>query len=112
MMSSLLLVITFSLFYSCKKNPDLGPVDCSGPMKSFSNEVNIIIHASCDDDSGCHGLGSRNGPGELLNYSQVFNARTSIRSVVLSGEMPRNGRLSTSDRSAIICWIDSGAPNN
>jgi hypothetical protein len=31
---------------------------------------------------------------------------------VLSGLMPQNATLTTAQKNTIICWIDSGAPNN
>lgn len=99
--------------YACKKTVDTGSsVDCSGPAKSFTNNVNPVIQASCTNGSGCHGSGSNNGPGPLLNHSQIFNARSDIRSAVSSEHMPLNGSLTASEKTAIICWIDSGAQNN
>jgi hypothetical protein len=110
---SFFVVAAVGIFlYACQKNPDTTPVDCSGPAKSFATNVNPVIQASCATSSGCHGTGSNNGPGPLLNYSQVFNARSDIRSTVSSGHMPPNGTLSATDKSAIICWIDNGSPNN
>ena len=97
---------------ACKKNPDINPVDCSGPVKSFANDVNLVIQSSCATNSGCHAAGSNNGPGPLLNYSQVFNARSDIRSSVASGHMPLNGTLAPAERNAILCWIDNAAINN
>jgi len=97
---------------SCGKNPDSNPVDCSGPAKSFATDVNPIIQASCANGAGCHGNGSGNGPGALLTYSQILNARSDIRSNVASGHMPLNGSLSASEKSAIVCWIDNGAIDN
>lgn len=87
-------------------------IDCSGPAKSFVTDVQPVIQSTCNDDSGCHGTGSTNGPGPLLNYSQVFNARSSIRSAIESGRMPLNGNLTAAQKKAIVCWIDGGAPNN
>jgi hypothetical protein len=112
--------LVLSLFVACGKNPEDAPggagsggsADCSGPAKSFSADVNSIIQTSCATGSGCHGSGSFNGPGPLLTYSQVFNARSTIRSEVSSGRMPPNGGLSATQKNSIICWIDSGAPNN
>ena len=98
--------------YACKKNPDISPVDCSGPAKSFVIDVNPVVQASCAINSGCHAAGSNNGPGPLLNYSEVFNARSDIRSAVASGHMPLNGTLTPTEKNAIICWIDNGALNN
>lgn len=109
---SLFASVVIILFYACQKNTSIPAVDCSGPLKSFTTDVNPVIQSTCATNSGCHGTGSNNGPGALLNYSQVFNARSAIRSAVGSGHMPPNGTLSLAEKSAIICWIDSGAQNN
>lgn len=87
-------------------------VDCSGAAKSFSTDVNPIIQNSCATNSGCHAAGSSNGPGPLLTYQQIFNARVAIRAAVASGEMPQNATLSASQKNAILCWVDNGATNN
>jgi len=112
-MKYILTVITIcSLFiFSCGKD-NAAPADCSGPAKTFSADVHPITSSTCATNSDCHGNGSVNGPGPLLTYTQVFNARSSIRSAVSDGRMPKNGSLSASQKSAIICWIDSGGPNN
>jgi hypothetical protein len=89
-----------------------GGITCSGSAKSFTTDVNPVIQGSCATSQGCHGVGSTTGPGPLLTFSQVFNARASIRSTVSSGHMPPNGVLSSTQKNAIICWIDAGAPNN
>ncbi len=90
-----------------------GPVDpCGNITKSFSANVNPIIQSVCATNSGCHGSGSMNGPGPLLTYNQIFSARVSIRLAVSSGTMPLTGSLSQAERNSIVCWIDSGAPNN
>jgi hypothetical protein len=106
------IAAVISLLYACKKKgDDTNSVDCSGTAKTFSTDANPVIQASCIA-SGCHGSGSNNGPGPLLNYSQIFNARSDIRSSVSSGHMPLNGSLTASQKAAIICWIDNGALNN
>jgi len=97
---------------ACTKNPEISPVDCSGPVKSFTNDVQPVVQPSCATNPGCHAAGSNNGPGPLLNYSQVFNARSDIRSSVASGHMPLNGTLTATEKNAILCWIDNGAVNN
>jgi hypothetical protein len=107
-----LIVIASTLLFACGKNPETTSVDCSGPMKSFANNVQPVIQSSCATGSNCHETGSANGPGPLLNYTQLFNARSDIRSAVSSGHMPPNGTLSATEKSAIICWIDNGALNN
>jgi len=106
------------LFSSCSKKSSNSngsgngsPTDCSTVPKSFSTNVFPIIQNSCAI-SGCHNAGSVNGPGPLTNYTQVFNARNQIRTAVANGTMPKTGSLTTAQKNSIICWIDSGAPNN
>lgn len=106
------IIVLITFLNACKKNSEIDPVDCSGPAKSFITDVNPIIQSTCATDSDCHGTGSNSGPGALLNYSQIFNAHSDIRSAILSGTMPKGGHLSATNRNAIICWVDSGAQNN
>ncbi len=122
----LVFIITVSLIVACSKTGQDAPGDggsggsegsggsgnntaCSGPVKSFVADVSPIFQAAC---AACHGAGSTFGPGTLITYDQIFNARTSIRSNVSSGRMPLNGSLTAAQKNAIICWIDNGAPNN
>ena len=113
MKAGLVLSTLICFLYACKKSTaSAASVDCSGTAKSYATDVSPIIQASCATNSGCHGSGSHNGPGELLTYSEVFNAHASIRAAVLSGAMPQNGSLTTAQKTAIICWIDNGATNN
>lgn len=87
--------------------------DCSTVTnKAFAADVSPIISSTCAINAGCHATGSGNGPGPLTNYTQIFAARSTIRSSVSSGSMPKNSTLTTGQKNSIICWIDSGAPNN
>ena len=86
-------------------------VNCTGVAKSFATDVNPIIQSFCAQ-AGCHNSGSTNGPGPLLNHTQIANARVDIRCAVGTGVMPQNSTLTTSQKNSIICWIDSGAPDN
>ena len=97
--------------HACTKDPEV-TVDCSGPAKSFVTDASPVFQTSCAANPGCHATGSNNGPGPLLTYSQIFNARADIRSAVASGHMPLNATLTAAQKNAIVCWIDSGAPNN
>ena len=102
------------IFASCSKDDNGGgaSVDCTTiTNKAFAADISPIIQSTCAV-SGCHAAGSFNGPGALTSYTEVFNARTAIRSAVASGRMPQGGSLSTSQKNSIICWVDSGAPNN
>ncbi len=86
-------------------------LDCSTMPKSFATDVNPIVQNFCNA-SGCHAAGSSNGPGPLTNYSQVFNARASIRPAIASGLMPQGSSLTTAQKNSFLCWIDNGAPEN
>ena len=108
------MFITLFFIYSCSKNSsDTGgsTVNCDVVEKSFATNVNPLIQTFCNQAS-CHNPGSINGPGPLTNYNQVFNARSTIRSVVQSGFMPQNTTLTAAQKNTIICWIDNGAPDN
>ena len=115
----LCIAILVVVAFSCTKNSDSNsgtntnndPAPTCTGTKSFSADVNPIIQNVCAA-SGCHNAGSSNGPGPLTNYQQVFNARTTIRSAVASGLMPKNSTLSASQKNDILCWIDNGASNN
>ncbi|MEO7393561.1 MAG: hypothetical protein ABIU11_01385 [Chitinophagaceae bacterium] len=116
----LLTIMTFSIFITTSCSKDSGSnnggggtvLDCNNVSnKAFAADVNPIIQSTCAVN-GCHASGSFNGPGALTTYSQIFNARSIIRSSVASGSMPKNSSLSTSAKNSILCWIDSGAPNN
>ena len=116
-----LVVLVGILILSCSKSTQTNSstggggttthVDCSGVAQSFSADVNPIIQSTCAV-AGCHGSGSSNGPGPLLTYNEIFNARVDIRSAVSSGVMPLGSTLSTAQKNSILCWIDSGAPSN
>ncbi|MEP7321972.1 MAG: hypothetical protein ABI761_08630 [Saprospiraceae bacterium] len=88
-----------------------GTVDCSSVAKTFSADVNPIIQATCTT-ALCHANGSINGPGTLTTYNSIFASRSDIRAAVKSGAMPQGTTLAASKINTILCWIDSGAPNN
>ena len=107
------LVIIASCSKSSEDNGDGGGSNtCTNVPKSFAVDVNPIIQSTCTINAGCHGSGSVHGPGELLTYTQIFNARVNIKNAVASGLMPQTGSLTTAQKNTIICWVDSGAPNN
>ena len=114
------IIIPVVIFISCSKGGSTdeddpgggGPtINCDGVPKSFSADVNPIIQTFCNQ-SNCHNTGSLNGPGPLTNYAQVFDARARIRPQIIAGLMPQNTTLTTAQKNSIVCWIDSGAPNN
>jgi len=115
-----IVIVAISIIVACSKSNDSTgggpgdiPLDCSTvTAKSFATDVSSIIQTKCATDGTCHGSGSTNGPGPLINYTAIFNARTAIRAAVASGEMPKTGSITTAQKNSILCWIDSGAPNN
>ena len=118
--SALLLFPFIFIIAGCSKETDdpgsgggtVGNLDCNTVTnKLFAADVNPIIQSTCNR-SGCHAAGSTNGPGPLTTYTEIYNARTRVRSVMSVGTMPPGGALTYAQRSYIICWIDSGAPNN
>lgn len=116
----LFLFIAITAMLSCSKSSSTGGSgggggggsNCSGVASKFSADVNPIIQSTCATDAACHGNGSLNGPGPLLTYTQIFNARVNIKSAVNAGTMPKTGSLTAAQKSSIICWIDGGALNN
>ena len=97
---------------ACSKNNGSDyTADCS-VAKSFTTDANPVIQSYCATNSGCHGTGSTHGPGALTTYNQIYNNRSAIRTSIMNGSMPENGSLSSSQKNAVICWIDAGAQNN
>ena len=124
MKKGLLVILgSFLLIASCSKSGGDGggggstggggtTVDCTGIASAFAADVKQIIQSSCATDATCHGAGSANGPGPLLTYTQISSASALIKPAVASGTMPKTGTLTTAQKNSIICWINSGAPNN
>lgn len=107
-----LIIIFFAcVFVSCSKKEQATSSTCDNTPKNFTTDVNPLIQTYCNQ-AACHDNNSINGPGPLTDYTQVFNARSDIRGQIEAGLMPQNTTLTTAQRNKIICWIDSGAPNN
>jgi hypothetical protein len=88
-------------------------LDCATVAdKAWAANISPIIQSKCATNSNCHASGSVNGPGELTSYTAVFNARSAIRSAVASGVMPKEGSITTAQKNSILCWVDSGGPEN
>ena len=120
----LVILASFLLIASCSKSGGDGggggstgggggtTIDCTGVASAFAANVNPIIQSTCATDATCHGAGSANGPGPLLTYTQISGAAVTIKTAVASGTMPKVGTLTTAQKNSIICWINSGSPNN
>lgn len=102
------VVIIFSVIVvavlSCKKKSttttETYAPTCSG-TKSFNSDVFPLIKAKC---WACH--------TNMADYNQVKALATQIKDNVVSGAMPKNDKLSSDQKDIIVCWIESGAPNN
>jgi hypothetical protein len=109
------IVLVVVLANACKKDnaedQGSGTVDCGTITTTFAASVKPLMETSCAK-SDCHNTGSTNGVGALTTYTQIFNARAKIRTVVANGSMPRDATFSASQKATITCWIDAGAPNN
>lgn len=89
------------------------PADpCAGLSFKFSADVQLIINTSCATSPSCHAAGSNNPGGPLTDYNLIFAKRSSIKFQVENGLMPKGGSLTADQKNKIICWINSGAPNN
>jgi hypothetical protein len=108
------IILVVALFNSCTKdsNPTPATDPCAGASFKFSTDVQPIINASCAINSGCHAAASLNSGGPLTDYNLVFAKRSNIKFQIENGLMPKTGSLTTDQKNKIICWINSGAPNN
>ena len=86
-------------------------LNCSGVDSKFSTVVSVIIQNSCNV-TACHNSGSTNGPGPLTNFAQISASSAAIRNSIETGRMPKSGSLTDAQKTAISCWVASGAPNN
>ena len=85
---------------------------CSGISPKFAADVLPIFNTVCSINNTCHGSGSTNSGGPFTNYAQVSVKTSNIRTSVLAGVMPQSGTITQAQINNLICWIDSGAPNN
>ncbi len=97
------VLLCTALLSSCKKTTTSNSYtpDCSGAAKSFATDVFPVVNGNC---AGCH--------SKFSNYAGISGDASSIRSMIVSGSMPKNGSLTTAQKNAVVCWIDNGAPNN
>ena len=101
---------------SCSKgsggsNP--APADpCLGLSFKFAADVQPIVNTTCAISSNCHAAGSTNRGGPLTDYNKNFVKRSDIKFQIEAGLMPQSGSISADQKNKLICWINSGAPNN
>ena len=113
---ALLVLFTGIIFSQCSKdknnNSNSFTVDCATVTnKAFAANISPLVQSRCAI-SGCHASGSLNGVGALTTYAQISAASARIRTAVASGSMPQGSTLTTAEKNSIVCWIDSGSPNN
>jgi hypothetical protein len=85
---------------------------CAGLSFKFATDVQPIVNTTCANSASCHGTGSVNAGGPLTDYNLIFAKRSNIKFQVENGIMPKVGTLTADQKNKIICWINSGAPNN
>jgi hypothetical protein len=114
-LSIILLTCIVIFIISCSKNSggDPTPTDpCGGLSFKFSTDVQPIFNTTCANSSNCHGAGSANSGGPFTDYNLIFAKRAEIKFQVSGGFMPKVGSITADQKNKIICWINSGAPNN
>ncbi len=112
--SIFIISITF-LLNACSKGgggtqPPIDP--CAGLSAKFNADVQPIINTTCANSVSCHGAGSQNAGGALTDYSKISAKSAQIKFQVENGLMPKNSSLTADQKNKIICWINSGSPNN
>ena len=89
------------------------PADpCTTLAFKFAADVQVIFNTSCATSPSCHASGSNNSGGPLTDYNLIFAKRSNIKFQIENGFMPKGGSLTADKKNKIICWINSGAPNN
>ena len=96
------LLIGLDVWTGCSKDATTTSYtpSCSGTAKSYKTDVAPLIQTYCGN---CHDYGT---------YSKLYASRSSVRNMIVSGQMPQGTSLSTAQKDAIVCWMDSGASNN
>jgi hypothetical protein len=96
------MLISIGVWTGCSKNSTTASYtpSCSGAVKSYKTDVAPIIQTYCGN---CHSYGT---------YTKLYASRSSVRSMIVSGQMPQGSSLSTAQKDAIVCWMDNGAANN
>lgn len=84
---------------------------CDPLTVTFSDVIKPIIDTNCAVKS-CHVA----GPSlrvDFTNFANIQNYAAEIKERTATRDMPRGGRVLTSEQIAqIACWVDNGAQNN
>lgn len=97
------LVFCTILAGACSKSSTtpIYTADCSGAAKTYSKDALPVINSAC---VSCH--------SEYSTYSGIANDKEAIRMTIVNGSMPTKTTLTSAQKNSVVCWIDSGAPNN
>lgn len=103
-----LLIVMFFLLISCSKSSDNLALNTCDPNVSYARTILPILNTNCNT-SGCHDDITTTA---LNNYQIVHDGAMQIKISIIAGRMPKNKVLQTSEKNAILCWVDNGAKNN
>jgi len=106
-----LVLVASGCYYDKEELLYPGGSNCQGAASKFS-QVNPIIQTKCSFSSSCHATGTSNIGGPLTTYDQIKNKAAQIKLQVQTGLMPQTGSLTAAELQSIVCWVESGAPNN
>lgn len=81
----------------------------SAPTVSFASQVKPIIDTNCAIPS-CHVAGT--GRVDFTKLANIQANAQAIKSRTASGNMPKNGSLTTNQKKLIADWVDQGAKDN
>ena len=108
------LFLHLIIFSGCSKgssNNTVNPSICTGTAYSYSTDVKPTFVSSCAVSS-CHDASSTNSGGPFVTYTQIKAKASLIEGQINAGLMPQSGTITADQKKKIICWVESGAPNN
>jgi hypothetical protein len=87
-------------------------VDCTSVDSKYSTAIAPLMQSKCSY-SGCHDAGSSAGGLVLENHTQVAASAGSINQrCIIERNMPPGTPLTSTEYTALQCWLQAGAPNN
>lgn len=116
------IIVTGLTVASCYYDEVMGSDDELPQNVSFNRDVVGIFNKSCNM-SGCHDQDPPHPPS--LTPAQAYNslmqggyinttvpAESSLYGVIVEGNMPPSGAMSSRDLKIILAWLNEGALNN
>jgi hypothetical protein len=91
------------------------PKPAAKPALTFTGQVAPILSRHC---GGCH-IAGRKGGFQMVSYAGLMKSgmvqpgvgeSSRLVEVILSGDMPRGGKVPPDDVGVLMKWIDAGAP--